>query len=71
MDRSKDPSPFAWILGGALVLVGLAAAASAIRKGDQAQLDDVWARPTPRPAPAADNANDSADADEMLDGHPS
>ncbi|MFX0537235.1 hypothetical protein ACQBAT_06160 [Ornithinimicrobium sp. Y1847] len=31
-DRSSDPSPFAWILGGALALVGLGAVVrSAVR----------------------------------------
>lgn len=67
MDRAKDPSPFAWIFGGALALVGLAAAASAIRKGNQAQMEDVWARPEPRrPAETV-----GADSEEMLGGHPS
>lgn len=31
MDRSKDPSPFAWIFGGALALIGVAAGLRALR----------------------------------------
>lgn len=67
MDRAKDPSPFAWIFGGALALVGLAAAASAIRKGNRAPTEDVWARPEPR-RPAGTTG---ADPDAMLGAHPS
>lgn len=71
MDRSKDPSPFAWIFGGALVLISLGAALSVLRKGNQAQMEDPWARPEPLERPVGTAAADAADADGMLDGHPS
>lgn len=68
MDRANDPSPFAWIFGGALLLLAVGAAVSVVRKGNQATMDDVWARPEPRPT--ADPTVD-AGADDMLGGHPS
>jgi hypothetical protein len=66
MDRSSDPSPFAWIFAGALALVGLGAALSASRRSRRARREQVWAAPdrTPR-------ASGPAEADDVLGAHPS
>lgn len=45
MDRSADPSPFAWIFGGAVALLGLGAVVSGLRRRNQAQMDGLWAEP--------------------------
>lgn len=46
MDRSKDPSPFAWIFGGALALIGVAAGLRALR-GATSHDDDLVAERDP------------------------
>lgn len=70
MDRSSDPSPFAWILGGALALAGLGAALVAVSR---ARRPDFWldvsqAREAIKDLPAGELP---ADAGEQLEGHPS
>lgn len=59
MDRSSDPSPFAWIFAGAMALVGLGAAVVATR-----------ARALQREAPVAGRTaahRAPAEVEELLD----
>lgn len=60
MDRSSDPSPFAWIFAGAMALVGLGAAVVATRS-----------RALQRGAPVADRSAGAhrapAEVEELLD----
>lgn len=66
MDRSSDPSPFAWIFGGALALVGVGAALFARRRQRQARREQVWAPPARAPRP-----QEPADTDDLLGAYPS
>lgn len=56
MDRSQDPSPFSWIFGGALALLGVGALVRALRRRPEPDL--AWAE---QPAPVDDD----------IAGHPS
>ncbi|OLT21750.1 hypothetical protein BJF81_14970 [Ornithinimicrobium sp. CNJ-824] len=58
-DRSQDPSPFAWILGGALAMIAAGSVIRAVtgRRGSGGQ--DVA------------GGRDAGDADADLAGHPS
>lgn len=67
MDRSSDPSPFAWIFGGALALVGLGAALSASRRKREARREQVWAAPVRTPRPE----EPPAEVDDVMGAHPS
>lgn len=58
MDRSQDPSPFAWIFGGALALVGLAVGVRALRQASAPTTE--MAEPVP-----------PAEVEELIDAHPS
>ncbi|MGO0577593.1 hypothetical protein [Ornithinimicrobium panacihumi] len=58
IDRGSDPSPFAWIFGGALALIGLGSILRAQRnRREQAII--------------AEERRSSATADEVAEGHPS
>lgn len=56
MDRSQDPSPFAWIFGGAVALVGLAFGLRALREASA---------PTPETAEPVP----PAEVEELIDVH--
>ena len=66
-DSWEDASPFAWIFGGALAVVGLGAALSATRRRKQARREQVWAAPVRGPRPQDPAAVD----DDVLGVHPS
>lgn len=66
VDRSQDPSPFAWIFGAALAFVALGAATRAVldRRGRTSSHDAAG-------APAWGAAAGRDDDDEAVAGHPS
>jgi uncharacterized OsmC-like protein len=61
-DRSQDPSPFAWLMAGAVAAVGLGSVLAARRR--RRAEEDLWAA-----AEARDRRPDPGD-DEVA-GHPS
>jgi hypothetical protein len=70
-DRSQDPSPFAWLMAGAVAAVGLGTVLSARRR--RRAEDDLWAaaesastRTVSRP-----DVNGAGSGDEDVAGHPS